>query len=93
MTLDEKLLAPRGISPNDASSLSPSPSSQRLHHSPSRASRDQIVIFSGGSAANNLVDVFECVRVSNRSAISYVIPISDNGGNTSEIIRVFGGNI
>ncbi len=49
-----------------------------------------IVVFSGGSAANNLVDVFESVRAAN-GTLSYVIPISDNGGSTSEIIRVFGG--
>ncbi len=53
--------------------------------------RDGIVVFSGGSAANNLVDVFESVRKANRASLSYVIPISDNGGSTSEIIRVFGG--
>lgn len=67
-------------------------------HPPSRPSRSrspgprsQIVVFSGGSAANNLVDVFERVREANDTCLSYVIPISDNGGSTSEIIRVFGG--
>jgi hypothetical protein len=50
-----------------------------------------IVVFSGGSAANNLVDVFEEVRSVNASTLSYVIPISDNGGSSSEVIRVFGG--
>ncbi|KAF4999492.1 hypothetical protein FGRMN_2421 [Fusarium graminum] len=50
-----------------------------------------IVVFSGGSAANNLVDVFESVREANQCSLSYVIPISDNGGSSSEIIRVFGG--
>lgn len=50
-----------------------------------------IVVFSGGSAANNLVDVFERVRESKGCLLNYVIPISDNGGSTSELIRVFGG--
>ncbi|RDA82590.1 hypothetical protein CP532_0912 [Ophiocordyceps camponoti-leonardi (nom. inval.)] len=50
-----------------------------------------IVVFSGGSAANSLVDVFEHVREASGSSLSYVIPISDNGGSSSEIIRVFGG--
>lgn len=64
--------------------------------SPGRAvspgsTRTGIVVFSGGSAANNLVDVFEGVRAANGTSLSYVIPISDNGGSTSEIIRVFGG--
>ncbi|ATY59991.1 UPF0052 domain [Cordyceps militaris] len=55
------------------------------------STRTGIVVFSGGSAANNLVDVFESVRAANGTSLSYVIPISDNGGSTSEIIRVFGG--
>ncbi|KAF2863132.1 UPF0052-domain-containing protein [Piedraia hortae CBS 480.64] len=50
-----------------------------------------IVVFSGGSAANNLVDVFKSVRAAKRCTLSYVIPVSDNGGSTSELIRVFGG--
>lgn len=50
-----------------------------------------IVVFSGGSAANNLVDVFDSVRESKDCPLSYIIPISDNGGSSSELIRVFGG--
>ncbi|KAF2281127.1 UPF0052-domain-containing protein [Westerdykella ornata] len=50
-----------------------------------------IVVFSGGSAANSLVDVFGAVRENRRCPLSYVIPISDNGGSSSELIRVFGG--
>lgn len=94
MPVDDSLRIPRDVSPGRMSSLSisQSPSSARLQQSPSRASlRDNLVVFSGGSAANNLVDVFERVRESSKSALSYVIPISDNGGSTSEIIRVFGG--
>ena len=49
------------------------------------------MVFSGGSAANNLVDVFNEVRESSKTSLSYVIPISDNGGSSSEVIRVFGG--
>lgn len=50
----------------------------------------QIVVFSGGSAANSLVDVFNGL-LSPRRRVTYVIGISDNGGSTSEILRVFGG--
>lgn len=50
-----------------------------------------IVVFSGGSAANSLVDVFNTVRESKNCPLSYIIPISDNGGSSSELIRVFGG--
>ncbi|KAI9043480.1 gluconeogenesis factor YvcK family protein [Aspergillus affinis] len=50
-----------------------------------------LVVFSGGSAANNLVDVFSSVRDSKSCLLSYIIPISDNGGSSSELIRIFGG--
>jgi len=50
-----------------------------------------IVLFSGGSAANNLVDVFSHLAAQQEANLSYVMPISDNGGSTSELIRVFGG--
>ncbi|KAI1086920.1 UPF0052-domain-containing protein [Rostrohypoxylon terebratum] len=50
-----------------------------------------IVVFGGGTATNNLVDVFENIRKSRNCSLSYVIPISDNGGSSSELIRVFGG--
>ena len=50
-----------------------------------------IVGFSGGSAANSLVDVFNAVRESKECLLSYIIPISDNGGSSSELIRIFGG--
>lgn len=50
-----------------------------------------IVVFSGGSAANSLVDVFNRIIETKRCPLSYIIPISDNGGSSSELIRVFGG--
>lgn len=49
------------------------------------------MVFSGGSAANSLVDVFNDVAEKKDCPLSYVIPISDNGGSSSEIIRVIGG--
>lgn len=54
--------------------------------------RNGIVVFSGGTAANSLVDVFDGVcREANQGTLGYVIPVSDNGGSSSELIRVFGG--
>lgn len=50
-----------------------------------------IVVFSGGSAANSLVDIFKTIVENKKCHLSYVIPISDNGGSSSELIRVFGG--
>lgn len=51
----------------------------------------KLVVFSGGSAANSLVDVFNEVMEKNSCSLAYVMPISDNGGSSSELIRVFGG--
>jgi 2-phospho-L-lactate transferase/gluconeogenesis factor (CofD/UPF0052 family) len=50
-----------------------------------------IVVLSGGSAANSLVDVISAVRESKQCLLSYVIPISDNGGSSSELMSIFGG--
>lgn len=46
-----------------------------------------IVVFGGGTATNCLVQVFAELSPS----ISYVLPVLDNGGSTSEIMRVIGG--
>ena len=50
-----------------------------------------IIVFSGGSAANALVSAFDTIRTTKSCPLSYIIPISDNGGSSSELIRVFGG--
>lgn len=50
-----------------------------------------VVIFGGGTATNSLVDIFNNLRDSRACTLSYIIPISDNGGSSSELIRVFGG--
>ena len=55
------------------------------------STRSGIVVFSGGSAANSLVEIFNQLCEANNTTLSYVIPISDNGGSSSELIRVFGG--
>lgn len=46
-----------------------------------------IVVLSGGTATNELVSLFKSVSTN----ISYILPILDNGGSTSELIRVTGG--
>ncbi|OAQ96720.1 hypothetical protein LLEC1_07851 [Akanthomyces lecanii] len=81
------LQLPNSQREHDPGSAQAAPPKRAVSPGPTRAG---IVVFSGGSAANNLVDVFESVRAAD-GTLSYVIPISDNGGSTSEIIRVFGG--
>jgi hypothetical protein len=44
-----------------------------------------------GTAANSLVDVFNKIVEKRRCQLNYVIPISDNGGSSSELIRFVGG--
>ena len=50
-----------------------------------------LCVFSGGTAANSLVDVFNRLTEKKRRPLTYIIPISDNGGSSSELIRVLGG--
>ncbi|KAI4723778.1 UPF0052-domain-containing protein [Aureobasidium sp. EXF-10728] len=72
---------PRNTWPGSLRLPSPNPSSKY----------SQITIFGGGTATNHLVDVFTNLAQANNSVLNYVIPISDNGGSSSELIRVFGG--
>ena len=44
-----------------------------------------------GTAANSLVDVFNKIVEKRKCQLNYVIPISDNGGSSSELIRFVGG--
>lgn len=55
--------------------------------------RSAITVFSGGTAANSLVSVFNklAAKQGRPLPLNYVIPISDNGGSSSELIRVIGG--
>ncbi|CCC71251.1 hypothetical protein NCAS_0G03640 [Naumovozyma castellii] len=50
-----------------------------------------IVVFSGGTATNSLTPCFTEVSVARGFDLAYILPISDNGGSTSEILRVVGG--
>ncbi|KAI9300362.1 hypothetical protein BJ944DRAFT_27811 [Cunninghamella echinulata] len=45
------------------------------------------VVFSGGSACNFISNTFQSITPN----VSYVLGISDNGGSTSELLRVLGG--
>ncbi|KAJ3049086.1 hypothetical protein HK097_009890, partial [Rhizophlyctis rosea] len=59
--------------------------------SPSRwygsSSSTSLAIFSGGSAVNALVGVFQSIT----DDTAYIMPVSDDGGSTSEIVRITGG--
>ncbi|ODV96329.1 hypothetical protein PACTADRAFT_75476 [Pachysolen tannophilus NRRL Y-2460] len=47
----------------------------------------KLSIISGGTASNELVPVFNRITPN----LAYIIPISDNGGSTAELIRILSG--
>ena len=67
------------------------PDEMSLLQTPEAPRARGIVVFGGGTATNSLVDILNELRESRRCNLSYVIPISDNGGSSSELIRVLGG--
>lgn len=50
-------------------------------------SHPQLVVFSGGTGGNAIVSAIQAIS----NKVTYVLPVSDNGGSTSEILRVLGG--
>lgn len=46
-----------------------------------------LVVFSGGTACNSLVNVFQTITADT----TYILAVSDDGGSTSEVLRVLGG--
>jgi hypothetical protein len=44
-----------------------------------------------GTGASGLVDMFNKIIERRKCKLQYIIPISDNGGSSSEIIRFVGG--
>ncbi|CAI8498782.1 unnamed protein product [Pichia kudriavzevii] len=44
----------------------------------------KVVVISGGSATNHLVEAFQ------EHEVTYILPVSDNGGSSGELSRVFG---
>ncbi|KAI8833093.1 hypothetical protein BJ741DRAFT_566441 [Chytriomyces cf. hyalinus JEL632] len=60
-----------------------STSNTQLQHETSPS----IVVFSGGSAANEIVSMIKSISYD----VVYVMPVSDDGGSTSEIVKVVGG--
>ncbi|KAG5235049.1 Maternal effect embryo arrest [Salix suchowensis] len=65
---------------------SSSPSSSISNSSP-RPSQPSLLVFSGGTAFNGVVE--ELKQLTTR--VAHVLPVSDDGGSTAEIVRVLGG--
>ncbi|KAL7592632.1 hypothetical protein Lser_V15G32355 [Lactuca serriola] len=62
--------------------------SVNVHRSPTASSfQPSILVFSGGTAFNGVVE--ELKKLTTR--VAHVLPVSDDGGSTAEIVRVLGG--
>ncbi|KMZ64713.1 hypothetical protein ZOSMA_350G00050 [Zostera marina] len=75
----------RSMSTN--TSLASIPSSPSHTSSPDLNQNPSLLVFSGGTAFNGVVE--ELKKVTTR--VSHVLPVSDDGGSTAEIVRVLGG--
>ncbi|KAI7733959.1 hypothetical protein M8C21_031965 [Ambrosia artemisiifolia] len=63
-------------------------SSINAHYSPPATSlQPSILVFSGGTAFNGVVEELKKLTTS----VAHVLPVSDDGGSTAEIVRVLGG--
>ncbi|XP_027932261.1 uncharacterized protein YNL011C isoform X2 [Vigna unguiculata] len=79
---------------SSSSSMAASPSHHRFHHhrrcysnpNPSQP-QPALLVFSGGTAFNGVIE--ELKNFTDR--VAHVLPVSDDGGSTAEIVRVLGG--
>ncbi|XP_061982821.1 uncharacterized protein LOC133702536 isoform X3 [Populus nigra] len=68
-------------------SLQCSPSPSPISNSSPRPSQPSLLVFSGGTAFNGVVEELKKLTTS----VAHVLPVSDDGGSTAEIVRVLGG--
>ncbi|KAJ1402152.1 LPPG:FO 2-phospho-L-lactate transferase CofD/UPF0052 [Sesbania bispinosa] len=85
----------RILSSPSPSSMASFPSSQQCHHRRCNSNpnpnptqpQPALLVFSGGTAFNGVVE--ELKNFTTR--VAHVLPVSDDGGSTAEIVRVLGG--
>ncbi|KAM3331039.1 hypothetical protein ACQJBY_027241 [Aegilops geniculata] len=70
-----------------ASSSSRLPRAMAATGADAAAAPPSLLVFSGGTAFNGVVE--ELKKVTTR--VAHVLPVSDDGGSTAEIVRVLGG--
>ncbi|XP_028092062.1 uncharacterized protein YNL011C isoform X3 [Camellia sinensis] len=76
-------------SSSSSKSLSMASTRPSLHSSDSNPNPTQpsLLVFSGGTAFNGVVE--ELKKLTTR--VAHILPVSDDGGSTAEIVRVLGG--
>ncbi|KAI3741654.1 hypothetical protein L1987_59328 [Smallanthus sonchifolius] len=76
------------FSPSSRPLFMSSLNSINIHHSPPATSlHPSLLLFSGGTAFNGVVEELKKLTTS----VAHVLPVSDDGGSTAEIVRVLGG--
>ncbi|KAL6206686.1 hypothetical protein ACLB2K_023933 [Fragaria x ananassa] len=79
---------PSTRSPSMSSFPSPNPNPSRCRSSSSSsAAQPSLLVFSGGTAFNGVVEDLKNFT----TRVAHVLPVSDDGGSTAEIVRVLGG--
>ncbi|XP_073008094.1 uncharacterized protein YNL011C isoform X2 [Typha latifolia] len=78
--------SPPSMAPAHCSCSSPQAMASATSN-PSPSSMPSLLVFSGGTAFNGVVE--ELKKVTTR--VAHVLPVSDDGGSTAEIVRVLGG--
>ncbi|KAF5728718.1 Maternal effect embryo arrest 18 [Tripterygium wilfordii] len=68
------------------SSMAAPPSHCRCSSNP-RPNQPSLLVFSGGTAFNGIVEELKKLTI----RVAHVLPVSDDGGSTAEIVRVLGG--
>ncbi|QDZ23212.1 2-phospho-L-lactate transferase [Chloropicon primus] len=53
--------------------------------------REDYLVFSGGTALNSCARHLRPPSLSSARSVTHVLPVSDDGGSTAEIVRVLGG--
>ncbi|KAI3495350.1 hypothetical protein L1887_37669 [Cichorium endivia] len=83
------LPVPIQFSPSSSRSLSmASLNSINIHRStPPTSFQPSLLVFSGGTAFNGVVEELKKLT----TCVAHVLPVSDDGGSTAEIVRVLGG--
>ncbi|XP_024199584.1 uncharacterized protein YNL011C isoform X1 [Rosa chinensis] len=67
-------------------SQNPNPSCSSIPN-PTPAAQPSLLVFSGGTAFNGVVEDLKTFT----TRVAHVLPVSDDGGSTAEIVRVLGG--
>lgn len=76
-----------GLSSSSGAAASARSAQQQQQQSQPQPPEPSLVVFSGGTAFNSVAGHMRQLT----TRIAHVLPVSDDGGSTAEIVRVLGG--